>query len=174
MRWKTGVEIDVTGFYLSRSQQRDGEYLRVNEELIPSSGSPYGGTYEFRDEDVRPNQTYYYRLHEVAENGYGMEFGPYEVSYRVVNDLAQNVPNPFNPVTTIKFSIASDQQVRLVIYDVAGRRVRTLIDEHRRADIYKVTWDGRNDHGQRVASGVYFYRLEAPGFSQTRKMVLIR
>jgi DNA-binding beta-propeller fold protein YncE len=174
MRWKTGVEIDVTGFYLTRSQQRDGEYVRVNEELIPASGSPYGGTYQFRDEDVRPNQTYYYRLHEVAENGYGMEFGPYEVSYRVVNDLAQNVPNPFNPVTTIKFSIASDQQVRLVIYDVAGRRVRTLIDERRRADIYKVTWDGRNDHGQRVASGVYFYRLNAGKFTKTKKMMLLK
>jgi hypothetical protein len=174
LRWKTGVEIGVSGFHLVRAETRDGEYVQVTEELIPAVDGTYGGTYEYRDDTVSPNRTYYYKLQEFTERGLGMEFGPYEIQYRLTNDLAQNVPNPFNPTTVIKFSIASDQPVRLVVYDVAGRRVRTLVDERRRANIYSVSWDGRNDQGQRVASGVYFYRLTAGKFTKTRKMMLLK
>jgi flagellar hook assembly protein FlgD len=77
-------------------------------------------------------------------------------------------------VTTIKYSIAKGIDVSLVVYDVAGRRVRTLVDDHQRADVYKVTWDGMNDQGQRVASGMYFYKLAAGKFVQTRKMMLLK
>ena len=92
----------------------------------------------------------------------------------LTNALYQNHPNPFNPNTTIRLSIASDSHVQLVIYDVAGRRVRTLIDENRRADVYKEVWDGTNNAGQQVATGVYFYRLATSGFVQTRKMLLLK
>jgi flagellar hook assembly protein FlgD len=57
---------------------------------------------------------------------------------------------------------------------VAGRRVRTLVDERQKADLYRVAWDGHNDSGQRVASGMYFYRLVAGKFTQTRKMMLLK
>jgi len=90
------------------------------------------------------------------------------------NSLGQNVPNPFNPTTTIPFSIAAPEHVTLAIYDVAGRRVRTLVDEPRVARAYVVTWDGMNDSGQSVASGVYFFHLRAGQFTQTRKMVLLK
>jgi flagellar hook assembly protein FlgD len=77
-------------------------------------------------------------------------------------------------MTTIKYSIAQDTDVSLMVYDVSGQRVRTLVDNHQRADVYKVTWDGINDSGQRVASGMYFYKLVAGKFVQTRKMVLLK
>jgi hypothetical protein len=91
-----------------------------------------------------------------------------------VNTLLQNHPNPFNPLTMIRFSLARPGHASLVIYDVTGRRVRTLVDGSRDAGAHAVTWDGTNDRGAHVASGVYFYRLYAAGFERTRKMVLLR
>jgi hypothetical protein len=88
--------------------------------------------------------------------------------------LSQNTPNPFNPTTAIRFSVASDTHVRLLVYDLAGRRVRTLVDGNKRADVYKVVWDGTNDAGQSVATGVYFYRITAGKFVQTKKMLLLK
>jgi flagellar hook assembly protein FlgD len=98
----------------------------------------------------------------------GIDVAPLETA------LAQNVPNPFNPTTTIRFSLAAPGQVTLAVYDVSGRRVRTLVDEYRAADRYHVSWDGRNEAGESVASGVYFYRLVAGRFAQTKKMVLLK
>ena len=90
------------------------------------------------------------------------------------NSLAQNYPNPFNPITTIAFSIADDAQVSLRVYDVTGALVRTLVDESRKKNNYRITWDGKNNQGTSVASGVYFYRLVAGDFQATKKMVLLR
>lgn len=90
------------------------------------------------------------------------------------NSLSQNYPNPFNPATTIRFSIRVKGRVNLSIYNVAGQLVRTLIDEVRPANIYAQAWDGRDNGGRPAASGVYFCRLTAPGFAQTRKMVLLK
>lgn len=87
----------------------------------------------------------------------------------------QNMPNPFNPVTVIRYDVPADGGiVTLRIYDVGGRLIRTLVDGFESAGTKSVTWRGRNDRGTRVATGVYFYRMTAPGFEQTRKMVLIQ
>jgi hypothetical protein len=132
-----------------------------------------------------PDDTTYYRVCAVDTAGYasgysdealsegGTATGIEEVA-RLRTHLEHNVPNPFNPTTTIEFAVAVPARVQLVIYDVAGRRVRTLVDGQRRPDVYSVTWDGVDDRGQRVASGIYFYRLTAGAFSQTRKMVLLK
>jgi len=83
--------------------------------------------------------------------------------------LSQNYPNPFNPQTTIRYALAEDAQVRLVVYNVAGQEIKTLVDEGQEGGYHECVWDGED-----VASGVYFYRLQAGDFVQTRKMVLIR
>ncbi len=89
--------------------------------------------------------------------------------------LHQNVPNPFNPTTTIRFDLAADGPVALRIYDVAGRLVRTLINGPGKAGGNQaVTWDGLNESGERVSSGIYFYRLEAGSQSFNRKMVVMK
>ena len=94
---------------------------------------------------------------------------------RVVhNELAQNHPNPFNPTTTISYSIAKRGHVVVAVYAVDGRRVRTLVDEVQSSDIYRVSWDGTDNRGSKVASGVYFYRISSPQFSATKKMVLLK
>jgi hypothetical protein len=89
--------------------------------------------------------------------------------------LAQNHPNPFNPVTTINYSIAERGHVTLKVYNVAGQLVRTLVDDVQAPEAVKpVTWKGINNNGQPVSSGVYFYKLTSKDFTQTRKMVLLK
>lgn len=89
--------------------------------------------------------------------------------------LYQNVPNPFNPTTAIHFDLAQDAHVELVVYDVAGKRVRSLLNERLSAGrAIQVVWDGVNDAGERVGSGVYLYRLVSGDFSATRKMIVLR
>ena len=90
------------------------------------------------------------------------------------NSLAQNYPNPFNPQTTIAFTIKDRGAVTLKVYNVNGELVRTLANDSRAAGTYSLTWDGQNDAGQSVSSGVYFYKLVTNNFSQTKKMVLLK
>ncbi len=88
--------------------------------------------------------------------------------------LAQNYPNPFNPKTGFLYSIPRRSMVRLEIFNLLGERIKILVNEEEEGGNYKVTWDGKDETGSSVASGVYLYRLRADGFSSTRKMVLLR
>ena len=88
--------------------------------------------------------------------------------------LFANYPNPFNPVTFISYQLPVVSPVTLIVYDQQGRQVKILIDKTQPAGIHRVRWDGRNNRGRFVASGVYLYRLEASGFTQVRRMVLLR
>lgn len=88
--------------------------------------------------------------------------------------LSQNYPNPFNPTTEFRCQIAEAGFVKLVIYDMLGRKVRTLVSEEKAAGTYTVSWDSRNDAGEAVAGGVYLCRMTAGDFSAVRKMVLMR
>lgn len=88
--------------------------------------------------------------------------------------LAQNRPNPFNPSTTIAFELPMADQVELAIYALDGRRVATLVSGQMTAGPHQVVWSGRDDRGQQVASGAYFYRLQAGTQVQTRRMIMIK
>ena len=89
-------------------------------------------------------------------------------------ELEQNQPNPFNPSTTIAFTLASPMRARLTIYDATGRALRTLTDGMVGSGRHEVQWDGRDARGGRVASGVYAYRLEASGMASTRRMIILK
>jgi hypothetical protein len=88
--------------------------------------------------------------------------------------LHANHPNPFSAVTTIRYKLLQEMPVRLVVYDVAGRAVRTLVDGTERAGERRTTWDGKDESGSPVAAGMYVYRLDAGGLSLTRKLALLR
>lgn len=88
--------------------------------------------------------------------------------------LRQNYPNPFNPTTIIRYEIAHTGDIALHIYDARGARIKELFYGHRVPGIYEEGWNGDNDRNEKVASGVYFYRLSAVNFTQTRKMVLLK
>lgn len=89
-------------------------------------------------------------------------------------NLSQNYPNPFNPETKIEFAMKSNEQVRLVIYNILGQAVRTLVNQEMKAGTYSVTFNGRDDLGKQLASGIYMYSLETSNFKITKKMMLLK
>ena len=88
--------------------------------------------------------------------------------------LFQNFPNPFNPSTNINYQIPKVSHVTLKIYNTLGQHIKTLVDEKLESGKYGVVWDGKNEIGLNVASGLYFYRLDSPAYVKTVKMILIR
>lgn len=91
-----------------------------------------------------------------------------------VYSLQQNYPNPFNPATTIAYHLPRASQVKLMVYNLAGQLVRILANAPQAAGRWQINWDGKDDAGNDVASGVYLYRLEAGNFAETKKMILMR
>jgi flagellar hook capping protein FlgD len=97
-----------------------------------------------------------------------------ETEIVAVNCLEQNIPNPFNPVTMINFSLAENDNVEISVYSLRGEKVRVLIREPRDAGAYSVIWDGTDNSGNSVASGIYFYSIKTSKYSASRKMVMIK
>ena len=88
--------------------------------------------------------------------------------------LHNNYPNPFNPVTTINYDLPQEGTVRLIIYDVMGREVTRLVNGFTPAGYHSVRWDAKNQMGESVSAGVYFYHLQSGNFIKTQKMVLLK
>lgn len=88
--------------------------------------------------------------------------------------LSQNYPNPFNPTTVIDYTLPSDCEVKLTIYNILGQKVRTLVDSFQKAGSQRIIWDGKNDNGKEAASGIYFYRLKVGEFRDVKKMIIIK
>ncbi len=127
------------------------------------------------DSDVVAGETYSYQL--IVKSTSGGEYRSSVVTASVPTfapALAQNAPNPFNPTTSIAYTIAQRASVALEIFDATGARVRRIDQGTRDAGEYSVEWNGRDDAGRAVASGVYFYRLEGVGGVAPRKMVLLK
>ena len=88
--------------------------------------------------------------------------------------LEQNYPNPFNPTTTIKYNLPKSTTVRIEVFNILGSKVATLVNEKHSAGIHSMVWNGKDDSGNSVGSGVYFYKISTPEFSQTKKMLLMK
>ncbi|MCP4728045.1 MAG: T9SS type A sorting domain-containing protein [bacterium] len=88
--------------------------------------------------------------------------------------LHRNYPNPFNPETMIRFSLPENTNVNITVYNLLGSKVRELVNTFRPAGTHEIRWDGRNEQGQKAASGIYFYRIKTDRFSKVRKMTLIK
>jgi len=88
--------------------------------------------------------------------------------------LHQNYPNPFNPVTDIRYDIPDNAQVSIIIYDVMGRKVRSLVNKEQVAGFHHAQWDGKNDLGTPIASGMYVYMLKAGHHISAKKMVMLK
>lgn len=88
--------------------------------------------------------------------------------------LSQNYPNPFNPETIIKYTLPEDCHVELILYNILGQKVETLVDEYQSAGYKFVHWNGRDDEGNEMSSGLYFYKIKTAKYSETKKMILLR
>ena len=96
-----------------------------------------------------------------------------DLTFRV-NRLYQNRPNPFNPTTEVRFSLAQAGQVEVAIYDVNGRLVKTLVDSKMEAGLHSAVWDGTNDRGNKVGSGVYWSKMKTATYTSNKQMVILK
>jgi hypothetical protein len=160
-------------------------YRGTTEDFVPEPrnliASPCDTTYF--DSGWQWSGGYYYKVSAIDVHGNESGFAllrPSDVTgidppkVPAASYLSQNCPNPFNPVTRIEFGLDASGPVSLRIYDAAGRLVTALVEGNRAAGRYTETWEGRNAAGRGMASGVYFYRLEAGAFTQMKKMILVR
>ena len=88
--------------------------------------------------------------------------------------LSQNYPNPFNPLTNIQFTLKKNAQVKINVYNMLGQKVKTLVNRKMTAGSHIVAWDGQDNNGNKMASGIYYYRLESGSFNKARKMVMLK
>lgn len=179
LNWQTGNEIDNLGFNVYRSESSDGEYTRINTEMISTKGSAFIGTsYSYTDENVVPGVIYYYKLEDLDVDGFNTFHGPVMAKVTATTPthfaLGQNYPNPFNASTMISYTLKSDADVTLKIYNILGQEVKTLLEKHQPAGTYTVTWDGKDSKGNDVASGIYFYQIKAGEFSAKKKMAYLK
>jgi hypothetical protein len=158
-------------FFVLRSKSPGGYFVDLNAENVTS----HGMAYSYRDEDVTPGGTYRYRVDVLDEEGRRTLFETTTIDVPAPAVTLQKVyPNPFNPQTTIAYAIPETGPVALGIYDARGRLVRTLVDEIQPHGSHVQSWNGTNDNGIAVASGVYYVRLQSKGRIRTKKAVLLR
>jgi hypothetical protein len=182
--WVTESETDCAGFNILRSDEASGSYLKINPHLIAGHGTASERhEYAFLDGRVVKGKVYTYKIEEVDIDGKKMHYGPATViaESSPTNEgvpleyvLLQNYPNPFNPITTVKYRLPEDSQVSIQIFDELGRQIRTLAQPFREKGTYTVLWDGRNDLGEIVDSGVYMLKLAAGNKVLVRKMTFLK
>jgi hypothetical protein len=186
VRWSTVLEANSAGYNIFRSNSLNGEYVKVNDGIIMSMGQAGSGySYEFIDIFNAEQSQYYYKIEEISVNGDKAYFGPLAVnkvtsvatkkietveSYK----LNTNYPNPFNPTTTISYSLAKTSNVDLTIYDIHGNVVRRLVSTLQERGLHSINWDATNELGQSVPSGIYVYSIIAGEFYDFGRMTLLK
>ena len=169
IKWQTATETNNYGFNIERKVQGSNWDSIAFIKGYGNSNSPK--EYSYIDKDLFGGGSQFnYRLKQIDNDG-TISYSA-EVELTVIPDkfeLSQNYPNPFNPSTKISWQSPVGSWQTLKVYDMLGNEVATLVDEHREAGRYEVTFDGSN-----LASGMYLYRLQAGSFIETRKMILIK
>jgi hypothetical protein len=168
---------DVTtekNIYLSKNDQNTGQMLVEWADLSQDGMQTVSINAQSLDRDnsdITIGYTIYGADQQIISRG--MQ----NIELKAVPDeyaLHNNYPNPFNPVTTMLYDLPETGHTRLIIYDLMGRQVQTLVDQPMAAGYYRIQWDGRNTMGQMVSGGIYFYQIQTNGFIRTRKMLLLK
>ncbi len=172
VEWELSGDEVATRYTLMR---REGD---ATQSSTVTSGPLAGVTGSYLDATVEPGTTYHYELLVRTADGNEFRSPVATVTTQSVElTLGQNHPNPFNPTTVIPYVLPNGStpvRVRLLIMDVSGAVVRTLVDENQAGGRREVVWDGRDDRGSPVSTGIYFSVLDADGKRRTRKMVLLK
>ena len=182
IKWRTETEFNTAGFNLYRSLDEKSEKVPVNDTVLPAKGDETrGAEYVYIDSGARNGHTCVYWLEDIDLSGGRHMHEPVVAVSDGGNEriparfaMTQNIPNPFNPSTEIRYDLPIDCHVFIAIYNVQGRRIVSLVDEHQNAGSRTVRWYGRDANGDAVASGIYFYRLTAGSETLTRKAVLLK
>jgi hypothetical protein len=177
LEWSTQSETENMGFYIYRFESKDDDKLRINDAMIDGTGNSNSiNTYQYIDASVKDGKTYYYQLSDLDYNGNEIFHEPIKINVSLPKrfELDQNYPNPFNPETTISYQLSHSGYCYLKIFNLQGQLVRTLVSENQESGRYSVVWDGRDDNGFTLPSGVYIYQLRHNDLVETRKMNFIK
>ncbi len=171
LNWTLSQADDGTEFHVLRAENPGGDFEEIDDAHLERDGM----SFTVKDRTCEPGVTYLYRIEVEESGGRRILFESDEIEAPAMPlTLYQNVPNPFNPSTSIAFYLPERSHVRIDVYDVTGRLVTTLTDGIRSGGSHTVEWNGSDSSGRTAASGVYFYRLTAEKFEQTKKMILLR
>ena len=181
LAWTTESEINNAGFNLYKSED-DINYEKVNVSLIGGAiNSSTPNSYSFTDTEVKVNAKYYFKLEDVSTSGETNLHGSVSVittekeAAATKFALGSAYPNPFNPSTTINFSLAEEAKVQINIYDMAGNLVNTLTNNDYATGNYNVVWNAVDFNSNPVSAGIYIYQMTTnTGFSQSEKMILVK
>jgi hypothetical protein len=168
LKWRTETEVNNYGFEILCQAQNEEWSLLGFVEGHGNSNSPK--EYSFVDENLTSNK-YSYRLKQIDNDG-TFEFSrviEIDAGSPIEYNLSQNYPNPFNPSTTIKFSLPEKRNVNLVVYNILGEEIATLLNEVKEAGIYTIEFNASE-----LNSGIYFYKMETDGFTKVRKLNLLK
>ncbi|MCD4651380.1 MAG: S8 family serine peptidase [Candidatus Cloacimonetes bacterium] len=189
LEWTVASETSMLGYNILRHTQPSAEdALTLTPSPIDAVNSSHEHTYLHNDYEVTSNTTYYYWIEAIELGGETQFHGPVSVTtiveeedvpgFTAKTSLAQNIPNPFNPVTTLSYSIKGSEgdfvDMSLLIYNIKGQQVRSLHEGAHPTGVYSLTWSGKNEQGKSVSSGVYFARLSTPGKIVIRKMMMLK
>ncbi len=186
--WTAETETNHSGYNLYRNEAKDlDNAIKINAHLI-DQGSEIGtqNNYFYTDFEVYTNIVYYYWLESVSLNGASDFYGPLTVTIGdptqeplppvvpMVTKLYNAFPNPFNPNTNIRYSLKEAGKVNIEIYNMKGQRIKAYHQEHNAPGYYQVSWDGRDENGRVVSSGIYLYRLTTGKYTAAKKMILAK
>ncbi len=184
LQWRTESEIDNQGFILYRRSETDttweviADFVR-HKELRGQGTTTRATDYQYLDNTVTENTTYWYRLADMDFSG---NLNPLQEIQVVISGnqipkeftLFPAYPNPFNPIVNLRFGLPERRSVRVDVFDITGRRVTTLINKELKAGWHTIQWKGTDDAGNNAASGAYFIRLDAEKEVRTLKVLLIK
>lgn len=173
LNWTTASESNNYGFEIQRQSLGEGKtWQKIN--FVEGHGTTTAmHSYSYSDRPQGGGK-YSYRLKQIDVNGTFQFSSPREITIPNKFALYQNHPNPFNPETMIGFELPISAEVTLEIYNMLGQKLATLLNERQPAGYQQVIWNGKDDAGRMVGSGVYFYRIKSERFEATRKLVLLR
>ena len=178
IRWHTQSETENLGFDIYRSNDDGQTYSRINQRRIEGAGTTREKTmYSYIDEAVAQGTLYYYKLSDVDFRGNTTWHGPVDVVVPVVPErykIGPCYPNPFNPETTIQYTVNKTAQISIRVYDIQGRIVKELLNEKKDSGVYELQWDGTDAFQNPVASGTYFVRMSGKNFAASYKVLLLK
>jgi len=179
--WRVESETDCAGFHVLRSLESDGNYDQITPDAAMISGrgnASEAKDYEFVDRNVETGKVYWYKIVEVSTDGKRETYGPISVTalspVPTEFGFSECYPNPFNPETTVDYKTAKDGSVSVIVYNLMGKQVRTLVSGSKPAGYYKALWNGRDDRGDAVPTGIYFIRMQSGDYSRVRKVMMMK
>jgi PKD repeat protein len=198
LNWETASEINNLGFYILRSSSKDCDYRQIasyqsDDNLKGQGNSPEKRQYKFEDIQLKRNVIYWYKLIDVDISGKETSHGPVKGEILFINDhlshiasgeipqqflLHNNFPNPFNTSTSIQIDIPdnalTDESIALSIYTILGEKVQDLYRGPLSPGSYRLQWNGKNEAGSDMASGLYILVFQSRSYFSSKKMMLLR